>query len=86
MGKLWVGVAFCGLLGAATIEEERFESIGIPVHTFGGWYDILAQGALNGYVGVSKKGKTASARQQSKMIVGPWGHGPTRKYGEIARD
>lgn len=45
--------------------------------------DILAQGTLNGYVGVSTKGKTAIARQKSKMIVGPWGHGPTRKYGDI---
>lgn len=63
--------------------EERFESIGIPVHTFGGWYDILAQGTLNGYMGMSKKGKTAIAREKSKMIVGPWGHGATRKYGDI---
>jgi putative CocE/NonD family hydrolase len=63
--------------------EERFESIGIPVHTFGGWYDILAQGTLRGYAGVSRKGKTAIAREKSRMIVGPWGHGPTRKYGDI---
>ena len=63
--------------------EERFESIGIPVHTFGGWYDILAQGTLNGYMGMSKKGKTAIAREKSRMIVGPWGHRATRKYGDI---
>ena len=63
--------------------EERFESIGIPVHTFGGWYDILAQGTLHGYEGMSTKGKTAIAREKSKMIVGPWGHGATRKYGDI---
>jgi uncharacterized protein len=63
--------------------EERFESIGIPVHTFGGWYDILAQGTLHGYVGMRTKGKTANAREKSRMIVGPWGHGPTRKYGDI---
>ena len=63
--------------------EERFESIGIPVHTFGGWYDILAQGTLNGFVGVRKKGKTALAREKSRMIIGPWGHGSTQKYGDI---
>jgi putative CocE/NonD family hydrolase len=63
--------------------EERFESIGVPVHTFGGWYDILLRGTINGYVGVSRAGKTAISRQKSQMIVGPWGHGATRKYGDI---
>src|SRR5262249_38731793 len=42
-----------------------------------------AQGTLHGYVGVRTKGKTATAREKSRMIVGPWGHGPTRKYGDI---
>ncbi|HZT33676.1 MAG TPA: CocE/NonD family hydrolase [Bryobacteraceae bacterium] len=63
--------------------EDRFESIAIPVHTFGGWYDILAQGTLHGFEGMSHKGKTTLAREQSKMVIGPWGHGATRKYGDI---
>ena len=63
--------------------EERFEKIPIPVHTFGGWFDILLQGTLNGYVGMSQQGKTAVARNRSRMIVGPWGHGPSRKHGDL---
>jgi putative CocE/NonD family hydrolase len=54
--------------------EEVIDRIRIPVHTFGGWFDILVQGALRGYQGV---------RGPRRMVVGAWGHGPTRKYGDL---
>jgi putative CocE/NonD family hydrolase len=63
--------------------EEVLETIAIPAHTFGGWFDNHARGELNGYAGISKRGKTAAAREKSRMVMGPWGHGPTRKYGDI---
>ncbi len=63
--------------------EDSFERIPIPVHTFGGWFDILLQGTLHGYTGMSTKGKTEVARRGSQMIVGPWGHGATRKHGDL---
>ena len=63
--------------------EEVFEKIPIPVYTLGGWFDIFMQGELNGYVGMSHHGKTQVAREKSHMIIGPWGHGPTQKFGEI---
>jgi hypothetical protein len=58
----------------AASAEEVFDRIQIPVHTFGGWFDILIQGTLRGYQGV---------KGQRRMVVGPWGHGPSRKYGEV---
>lgn len=63
--------------------EEVFERIGVPVHTMGGWFDIFSQGTLRGYAGMSSKGKTETIRKGSRMIIGPWGHGASRKYGEI---
>ncbi|MDA1314497.1 MAG: CocE/NonD family hydrolase [Acidobacteria bacterium] len=63
--------------------EEVFEKIGIPVHTLGGWFDIFSQGTLRGYVGMSKRGKTETARKGSNLIIGPWGHGPSQKTGDI---
>ncbi len=63
--------------------EEAFEKIPIPVHTFGGWFDIFSQGTLRGYVGMSHHGKTAVAREKSRMIIGPWGHGSSQVTGEI---
>jgi uncharacterized protein len=63
--------------------ETRFDTIGIPVHTFGGWFDIFSQGTLRGYVGMSQKGASAEARRGSNIVIGPWGHGPSQKYGAL---
>ena len=63
--------------------EEHYEKIPIPVHTFGGWFDILVQGTINGYIGMSTRGKTPVARDKSRIIVGAWGHGPSRKHGDL---
>jgi uncharacterized protein len=45
------------------------------VHTLGGWFDIFVAGTINGYVGMKKKG--------ARMVIGPWGHGPSQKFGEL---
>ena len=63
--------------------EEMFDRITIPVHTFGGWFDIFSQGTLRGYVGMSQKGGAEQARRMSHLIIGPWGHGPSQKTGAI---
>ena len=60
-----------------------FEKITIPVHTFGGWFDIFSQGTLRGYVGMSQKGATEQARRLSHLVIGPWGHGPSQKTGAL---
>ncbi len=62
---------------------EKFEKITIPVHNFGGWFDIFTQGTVDGYVGMRERGGSEVARQQSRMIVGPWGHGPSRTTGDL---
>jgi len=55
--------------------EEVFDQIKIPVHTLGGWFDIFSQGTLRGYVGTARNG--------SRMVIGPWGHGPSQKTGDL---
>ncbi len=55
--------------------EDKFNNINIPVHTFGGWYDIFLAGTINGYTGMQGKG--------AKMTIGPWGHGPSQQFGEL---
>lgn len=55
--------------------EDRFDRIRVPVHTMGGWWDIFLAGTINGYTGMKGKG--------AKMVVGPWGHGASRKFGEV---
>ena len=63
--------------------EEVFDKVTIPVHTFGGWFDIFSQGTLRGYVGMSHKGGSEKARKGSNLVIGPWGHGPSQKFGAI---
>ena len=63
--------------------EEMFEKITIPVHTFGGWFDIFSQGTLRGYAGMSRKGGSDTARRMSHMVIGPWGHGSSQSFGDL---
>ena len=64
-------------------DEERFDKITVPVHTSGGWFDIFLAGTINGYVGMKNKGATTEARAGARMIIGPWGHGPTQSFGGV---
>ncbi|MDY0098935.1 MAG: CocE/NonD family hydrolase [Bacteroidales bacterium] len=64
-------------------DEERFNKVAVPVYTLGGWFDIFLMGTINGYVGVKNHGATPEAKAGTKMIIGPWGHGPTQSFGGI---
>ena len=63
--------------------EDMFAKIAVPVHTFGGWFDIFSQGTLRGYVGMSQQGPTERIRRGSNIVIGAWGHGSTQKTGDI---
>jgi uncharacterized protein len=66
----------------AISDEERFDKAQVPVHTQGGWFDIFLAGTINGFVGARTKGGP-EARRHSRMVIGPWGHGPSRKFGQL---
>ena len=63
--------------------EEKFSQVKVPAHVHGGWFDLLLGGTLNGFTGMRREGGTEHARRESKMIVGPWGHGPSQKFGDV---
>jgi hypothetical protein len=67
----------------AISDEERFSKIKVPTQTLGGWFDIFLMGTINGYTGMKKNGATPEAREGARMIIGPWGHGPTQTFGGI---
>ena len=67
----------------AISDEERFSKVRVPVHTSGGWFDIFLAGTINGYVGMRTQGATETARKHAHMVIGPWGHGPSQKYGDL---
>lgn len=64
-------------------DEEKFDKIKVPVHTYGGWFDIFLMGTINGFKGMRKHGATPEARAAARMIIGPWGHGPSQSFGGI---
>ncbi len=63
--------------------EEVFDRITVPALNIGGWFDIFSQGTLRGYMGLRQKGKTEAARRGTRLLIGPWGHGPSQKTGDI---
>lgn len=63
--------------------EEVMDQIQVPAHTFGGWFDIFSQGTLRGYALLSKKGANETARKHSRLVIGPWGHGSSQKFGDL---
>lgn len=67
----------------AISDEEKFANVKVPVHTHGGWFDIFLAGTINGFAGMRKQGGSEKARSESKMTIGPWGHGPSQKFGEV---
>lgn len=68
---------------SAISDEQVFEKVKVPVHTSGGWFDIFLNGTINGFTGMRRTGGTEMARRETKMIVGAWGHGPSRKFGDV---
>ncbi|MCU0248416.1 MAG: CocE/NonD family hydrolase [Bryobacter sp.] len=64
-------------------DEEGFDKITVPAHTSGGWYDIFLAGTINGYTGMRTRGGSEKARAQARMLIGPWGHGQSQKFGDV---
>jgi len=67
----------------AISDEERFEKVLVPAYNTGGWFDIFLMGTLDGYVGMKNRGGTPEARKGTKLLVGPWGHGPGTSFGDL---
>jgi predicted acyl esterase len=54
-----------------------------PAVHVGGWWDIFAQGTINGFVYRQKHGGEG-ARGNQKLIIGAWLHGPVKEPGDLA--
>jgi putative CocE/NonD family hydrolase len=67
----------------AVSDEEKFGKVNVPVMTQGGWFDIFLPGTIDGFVGVRTHGANERTRSLTRMVIGPWGHGPSRKYGDL---
>ena len=64
--------------------SDHFGNIDIPIYHLGGWFDVFLNGTLKFYQGVSKNGKSDKTKQNQRLIVGPWVHGPTNINNRFA--
>ena len=55
--------------------EKFHDQIETPTYHQGAWFDIFLAGTLKNYLGMKQRARTATARRNQKLIIGPWIHG-----------
>ena len=58
--------------------KERYQDVKVPVLHTGGWYDIFTGGTFKNYGGMREKGGSELARNNQKVVIGPWLHGVSK--------
>ncbi len=54
--------------------ESRYDKVAVPVLAFEGWYDAFVNGAFRNFNGMRQKGATEFARNNQRIVIGPWEH------------
>jgi len=55
--------------------NNRHESVKVPALIIAGWYDMLLGADLEHFAGMKANGGTEQARENTRIIIGPWSHG-----------
>ncbi len=64
--------------------RTRYAEISTPALHIGGWYDIFLEGVIENFVELKKQAANEFARNNQKLIIGPWHHLPwTQKVGTL---
>lgn len=58
--------------------EERADEMSVPALNIGGWYDAFLRSTIGSYVTMTKQAKSEVARQNQRLLIGPWPHGWNR--------
>jgi len=51
------------------------DKISCPAFIYSGWFDIYTQGALDSFTMLRQRGGSERARNFTRCVIGPWGHG-----------
>lgn len=54
--------------------SQQFEDVTVPAFIWGGWYDLFSMGSIDQYVGMRTRAGSEAAREQSRLVMGPWVH------------
>jgi putative CocE/NonD family hydrolase len=65
--------------------EENYPDLSVAALHIAGWYDVFLRGSLRNYVGMKAHAHTQWARDQQRLVIGPWIHdGPMNgKAGDV---
>lgn len=55
--------------------NDVHSQIATPGLHIGGWYDIFLSGTLDNFVGLQAGAATQHARDNQRLVIGPWSHG-----------
>lgn len=55
-----------------------YDTIEVPALIIAGWHDVLLGGDLEHYIRMRREAGSALAREQTKLVIGPWWHGMFR--------
>ena len=53
---------------------QEYERITVPAIIWGGWYDVFSRATVDQYVGMRKRAGSKAARENTRLIIGPWVH------------
>ena len=62
--------------------ERRHHDMDVPALHVTSWYDQFHVGTLRNYEGLRSGAKSATARDDQYLIIGPWNHYPPRTGGQ----
>ncbi|GAC1635497.1 MAG: CocE/NonD family hydrolase [Mycobacterium sp.] len=54
--------------------RDRYPSVKVPVLDVEGWYDAFLAGGIENFTGMVARGGTAPARDNQRLVIGPWDH------------
>ncbi|HBD12897.1 MAG TPA: X-Pro dipeptidyl-peptidase [Porticoccaceae bacterium] len=65
---------------ASRLFSNRHDQVKVPALIIAGWHDLLLGADLSHYRGMIENGGSKSAREQTRLVVGPWSHAMFLNY------
>jgi len=64
--------------------EAKHRDFEVPAFHVTGWYDALSNGTIKNFTGLRRNARTARARDNQRLLIGPWTHStPTLRSTSI---
>ncbi|MGB0370912.1 MAG: CocE/NonD family hydrolase [Opitutales bacterium] len=58
--------------------EARATEMSVPALNIGGWFDVFLRSTIGSYKTMTEQARTELARENQRLLIGPWPHGWNR--------